>query len=53
MSPDEVNPLLTVVEAIERHRDEKYEGAEVTDERDAHLYEAALWARDNAQEFGL
>jgi hypothetical protein len=44
-------PLELVTAAIERHRDRKYQGQEVTDENDGHLYEVALWVRDHQEEF--
>jgi hypothetical protein len=43
-------PLELAVAAIERHRDVKYHGTEVTDENDGHLYEVALWVRDHQEE---
>lgn len=52
-APGVLDALRTLTEAIERHRDEKYEGAIVTDRLDARLYEAAVWVRDNEQELGL
>lgn len=43
-------PLEIVVAAIERHRDERYHGGEVTDKNDRSLYETAIWVRSQQQE---
>ena len=48
--PGSYDERLILVAAIEAHRDRKYEGAEVTDPRDAHLYAVAVWFRSNQQE---